>query len=343
MTPAARSCIPAVAVAAVVTAVVTAVLRRRRTLSAVAPELRTPRLWLPLSVGSAVEVALRRRLPARPAGPVAGVTITTCDVPGGQDVFVHEPPVRERPSAALLWVHGGGLVLGRPEGDHELCSRIARDLGILVVSARYRLAPEHPFPAALDDLVAALRWLAGSAAALGVDPARVAVGGASAGGGLAASVVQRAYDEELPVAFQLLLHPMLDDRTVLRRDLAGRGRIGWTPRSNAYGWTAYLGHRPGADEPRRYAAAARREDLTGLPPAWIGVGDLDLFRDEDVDYARRLADAGVPVRLLVEPGMYHAAELGLQATVPSMRAFQQAAFDALAEGLAVAVEPGAPA
>jgi acetyl esterase/lipase len=244
--------------------------------------------------------------------------------------------VRDRPGAGLLWVHGGGLVLGRPEGDHELCSRIARDLGILVVSARYRLAPEHPFPAALDDLVAALRWLADPAAGLGVDPTRVAVGGASAGGGLAASAVQRAHDEGLPVAFQLLVYPMLDDRTVLRRDLDGRGRIGWTPRSNAFGWSAYLGHQPGVAEPRQYTAAARREDLTGLPPTWIGVGDLDLFRDEDVDYARRLAEVGVPVRLLVEPGMYHAAELRLQATVPSMRAFQQAAFDALAEGLDLA-------
>jgi acetyl esterase/lipase len=153
-------------------------------------------------------------------------------------VFVYEPTVRDRPGAGLLWVHGGGLVLGRPEADHELCSRIARDLGILVVGARYRLAPEHPFPAALDDLVAVVRWLADPAAGLGVDPTRVAVGGASAGGGLAASAVQRAHDEGLPVAFQLLVHPMLDDRTVLRRDLDGRSRIGWT-----------LGRTPSAGRP----------------------------------------------------------------------------------------------
>jgi acetyl esterase/lipase len=146
--------------------------------------------------------------------------------------------------------------------------------------------------------------------------------------------VQRAHDHGLPVRFQLLLYPMLDDRTALRRDHGGRGRIAWTPRSNRYAWTSYLGHEPRADEPRRYAAAARRGNLAGLPPAWIGVGDLDLFYEEDLDYARRLRDAGVPVTLRLEPGMYHAAELELQATVPTMRAFQQAMFDALARGLA---------
>ena len=128
---------------------------------------------------------------------------------------------------------------------------------------------------------------------------------------------------------------MLDDRTVLRRDHAGRGRLIWTPRSNAYAWTAYLGHRPGAADPRPYAVGARREDLSGLPPAWIGVGDLDLFLEEDLEYARRLEKAGVPVEVAVEPGMYHAAELELHASVPSMRAFRQAAVDAVGRGLGV--------
>jgi acetyl esterase/lipase len=231
-----------------------AVARRARTISAVAPDL-----WLPLSIGSRLELeAGRRTSGARVTEPVAGVTVTRSDVPGGQDVVVYEPA--ERTGGALLWVHGGGTVLGRPEGDSELCSRMARDLGIVVVNARYRLAPEHPFPAALDDLLAALRHLHARAADLGVDPARIAVGGASAGGGLAAAVAQRATDEGVPVAFQLLVHPMLDDRTVLRRGTPGRGRLVWTPRSNRWAWTAYLGHEPRADEQRPYAAPARRLD-----------------------------------------------------------------------------------
>jgi acetyl esterase/lipase len=316
------------------TALSSAVLRRRATLSAVAPDLRLPALWLPLSIGSSLELAVARRMFSQDATAVDGVRVTSHDVPGGRDVFVYRPHDLQRPAGALLWIHGGGLVLGRPEADHDLCSRMARELGIVVVSARYRLAPEDPFPAGLDDCSAALRWLHEQAGVLGVDAQRVAVGGASAGGGLAAAVVQRAHDSGLPVAFQVLVYPMLDDRTALRRDLGGRGRVAWTPRSNTFAWAAYLGHRARREESRPYAAAARREELTGLPPAWIGVGDLDLFHDEDLEYARRLQEAGVAVEVLVEPGMYHGAELQLRTTVPSMRAFQQAMFDALAKGLA---------
>lgn len=237
-------------------AVAAAAARRHHTLSAVAPELRTPALWLPRPIIGKLSLTLARRRSRRTTDPVAGVAVTRHDVPGGRDAFVYESPGPRRPGGALLWVHGGGTILGHPESDHELCSRIARDLGIVVVSARYRLAPEHPFPAGFDDCFAALRWLHGAAPALGVDGARVAVGGASAGGGLAASVVQKAHDQGLPVAFQMLLYPMLDDRTALVRDHRGRGRIGWTPRSNTYAWTCYLGRGPRVAEPRPYAAAA---------------------------------------------------------------------------------------
>jgi acetyl esterase/lipase len=309
------------------------VVRRSRTLSAVAPDLRRPELWLPLWVDNPALLAVGRRLYSRASEPVAGVTVTGQDVPLGLDVFVHEPAERSRPSGALLWIHGGGTILGRPEMDHQLCSRIARHVGIPVVSVRYRLAPEHPFPAGLDDCYAALGWLHDSADDLGVDPARIAVGGASAGGLLAAAVVHRAHDDQLAVAFQALVYPMLDDRTVLRTDHGGRGRILWTPRSNAFAWGAYLGAVPGSVEPPPYAVPARREDLGGLPPTWIGVGDLDLFHDEDLEYARRLQKADVPVTVRVEPGMYHAAEVELHATVASMRAFQEDMFDALAAAL----------
>jgi len=310
-----------------------AVARRRHTLSAVSPQLRTPKLWLPLAVTNRLVLSLGRRMFSGGTEPVSGVTVDRHSVPGGQDVYVYEPSQRTCDGGALLWIHGGGTIFGSPEADHELCSRFARDLGILVVNITYRLAPEHPFPAGHDDCYTALRWLHDNAAQFGVDPARIAIGGASAGGGLAAATAQRATDQDLPLRFQLLVYPMLDDRTVLRRDHAGRGRLIWTPRSNRYAWTSYLGHRPGAREPLPYAAASRRTDLAGLPPAWIGVGDLDLFYEEDVDYARRLQAVGVPVDLRVEPGMYHGAENEVRPTAPAMQAFEQAMFDALATAL----------
>ncbi|WP_169981102.1 alpha/beta hydrolase [Microbispora sp. H10836] len=326
-------------------AVAAAAARRHHTLSAVAPDLRTPALrtpalWLPRPIIGKLSLALARRLSRHTTQPVTGVAVTRHDVPGGRDAYVYESPGRRRPGGALLWIHGGGTIVGHPESDHELCSRIARDLRITVVSARYRLAPEHPFPAGFDDCFAALRWMHDAAPALGVDGARVAVGGASAGGGLAASVVQKAHDQGLPVAFQMLLYPMLDDRTALVRDHRGRGRIGWTPRSNTYAWTCYLGCGPRVAEPRPYAAAGRREDLRGLPPAWIGVGDLDLFHPENLRYAERLRAAGVPVDLAVEPGMYHGADFDHHTTVPSMRAFRQGMLDALARCPAGLTTPG---
>src|SRR5215207_7382195 len=235
---------------------------------------------------------------------------------------------------ALLWMHGGGLVIGAAAADDRFCADLAERLGIVVISVEYRLAPQHPFPAPLDDCVAAWQWVQDAAAARGIDPARVAVGGESAGGGLAAALAQRLLDAggPQPVA-QLLYCPMLDDRTAARRKLDTVRHFAWTNRDNLVGWSSYLQTPPGADAVPDYAVPARRTDLAGLPPAWIGVGDIDLFHDADLEYARRLREAGVAVDVVVEPGMYHAAELELHATVTSMRAFQQAAFDALRAGL----------
>ncbi|MBS4104294.1 alpha/beta hydrolase [Tsukamurella paurometabola] len=308
--------------------------RRARALRDAGPGLRHPAAALFPSMGPLTLRAVRT-LPTPPALAAppptgGGVTVTRHDVDGGQDVYVYTPATPN--GGALLWIHGGGTIIGQPEVDHRRCLRIARDTGVVVVSTRYRLAPEHPFPAAHDDCYAALRWLHDGATGRGIDPARVGVGGASAGGGLAAGVVQRAVDEGLPVAFQLLFYPMLDDRTPARpRD--HRGALVWTRRSNAFAWDAYLGAGHADREVPAYAAPARRTDLMGLPPAWIGVGDLDLFHDEDVDYARRLEDAGIAVELLVEPGMYHAADL-LAARAAPMRAFTRSAIDALRRTLA---------
>ena len=283
---------------------------RWHAVSVVPPEMRTPLLYFRIEVRSRRALRVIRTIPVRPAPLVEGVGLTERAVPPGDGsadvpVFVYDGE-RARPSGALLWIHGGGYVGGDPAVDHTVCSAYARDLGILVVSPRYRLAPEHPFPAGLDDCYAVLRWLHAHADELGVDPTRIAVGGESAGGGLAAALAQLAYDRgEVPVRFQLLVYPMLDDRTALDRT---RPRtLVWTPECNVFGWTSYLGHPPRDREDRPYAVPSRREDLSGLPPAWVGVGDIDLFHDEDLAYAERLRAAGVACQVETVPRMYHGA------------------------------------
>ncbi len=273
---------------------------------------------------------------AAPAQKLADGVTTRHDViaaEGGRPdvrVVVYEHDNRQRPSGALVWIHGGGLVMGTPEQGDGLCSRIAAELGVLVVSVDYRLAPEHPFPNGLDDCYTALEWVHLHADELGVDPNRVAVGGDSAGGGLAAALAQMADDRGgVPVCFQLLQYPMLDDRTALR---SGPDALMWSLTSNRWAWAAYLGHPAAADEARPYASASRRDDLTGLPPAWIGVGSIDLFHDECVEYANRLRETGVACDLHVEPGMYHAAEQ-LVPTAPSMRAFVDGLVEALGKAI----------
>ncbi|MFC4562209.1 alpha/beta hydrolase [Nocardiopsis mangrovi] len=207
--------------------------------------------------------------------------------------------------AGLLWIHGGGLVIGHPSQDDRFCSSTARDLGMVVVSVDYRLAPEAPFPAALDDCAAAWEWFRRSAADLGVDPARIVVGGQSAGGGIAACLTHRLRDSGgLQPRAQLLVCPMLDDRTAARTELDEVGHWVWNNGLNRFGWRSYLGAEPGA-APAPYSVAARRDDLRGLPPAWIGVGDIDLFSEEDADYARRLRAAGVACELDIVPGAPH--------------------------------------
>ncbi|MFN8017504.1 MAG: alpha/beta hydrolase [Acidimicrobiales bacterium] len=312
--------------------------RWRRRSEPVAPELRHPVVWAPTDITNERVLRIARRAISIPTPMGPGVTLVTSRIPGpvgGPPVRVlrYEPHERSTPGPALLWIHGGGTIMGRPEQAHAWCSRVAARLGIVVVSVQYRLAPEDPFPAGLDDCLAALEWLHDDAASLGVDPERIAVGGDSAGGGLAAALAQRARDEGgPPIRFQLLVYPMLDDRTVLRADAEGLDGLLWTARSNRFAWTCYLGHPPTAEPERPWAAPARTTDLAGLPPAWIGVGDIDLFHDEDVDYARRLEEAGVPCELHVVHGMFHAAD-NVLGGAPSMVDFRRRAVRALRVGL----------
>ena len=202
------------------------------------------------------------------------------------------------PGPALLWIHGGGYVIGDAAQDDVLCRRFAQELGATVASVNYRLAPEHPYPVPVEDCYTALRWLAELPA---VDPARVANGGASPGGGVAAALALLTRDRaEIELAAQLLVYPMIDDRTVHRKGLDNPGHRLWNQSSNRFGWRAYLG-----DADPNEAVPARRDDLAGLPPAWIGVGTLDLFHDEDLAYAERLRAAGVPCEVMVVDGAFH--------------------------------------
>jgi acetyl esterase/lipase len=253
---------------------------------------------------------------------------------GEVTVRLHRPPDATGPLPALLWIHGGGLVVGNAAQDDSLARYFAREAGCIVAVVDYRLAPEHRFPAALDDCHAALVWLAQRD---DVDGARVAIGGASAGGGLAAALALAARERgEVSPAFQLLVYPMLDDRTATRTDLDETNFRMWVNESNAFGWRCYLGAEPGSDGVSPLAAPARHEDLAGLPPAWIGVGTLDLFHDEDVAYAARLSDAGVPCRLEVVEGAFHGFDLHRLA--PVTKRFHAAQAQALLDAFAVSPE-----
>jgi len=215
-------------------------------------------------------------------------------------------PVERTSDAVLLWIHGGGYILLEAYLDDAICRRIVDELGITVVSAEYRRAPKHPFPAALDDCHESWRWLQEHAEELGVDPRHALIAGESAGGGLAAALAQRLHDEGgvQPLA-QLLFCPMLDDRTALRDDLSRERFYVWDNANNWSGWACYLDDEPGLADVPAYSVPSRRESLLGLPPAWIGVGTADLFLDENEAYASRLGEDGVDAELFVAEGGMH--------------------------------------
>lgn len=307
---------------AVFTALAAAGLAKHRQVCRARPELRVAAAYTPNPLSDRSLPLIKAGLARLTQAEDASRTQVSVPSPDGPVTAFTYAPASGEPHSALLWIHGGGRVLGSAAQDHDLCQMLADHAGLFVLSVDYRLAPEHPYPAPLDDCHAALTWLVERRRADGPTAGGIAVGGASAGGGLAAELAQRAHDEGLQVDLQLLLYPMLDDRT-LSHGPQDRGRLVWTPGANRAAWSAYLSHPAGQDEQRPYAVGARRDDLTGLAPAWIGVGDLDLFYDEDVDYARRLEAAGVAVELHVEEGMYHGADaLPGTADAPSMVALR---------------------
>lgn len=259
--------------------------------------------------------------------PKRGVTVQTL---GPTSVRVHQPSTGDRPRPALLWVHGGGYVLGTAAQDDSVCGSFAQSLGIVVAAVEYRLAPEHRFPVPLHDCYDALTWLARQPE---VDPTRIAVGGASAGGGLAAALALLAHERgEVQLAFQLLAYPMLDDRTAARNDIDESDFRLWSNTSNRFGWQSYTGYPPGSVEVSGLAAPSRYDDLSGLPPAWIGVGTLDLFYDENVAYASRLREAGVKCELEIVQGAFHGFD-SVQPKAGVAQAFRFAQMAALAAAL----------
>ncbi len=223
-------------------------------------------------------------------------------------VLVYTPPGKVvEPRPAYLHMHGGGFMLGTPEINDSSNRTLATELDCVVVSVDYRLAPETRYPGALEDCYAALVWLHAHADRLGIDRSHIAIGGESAGGGHAAALAILARKRrEVPICLQLLDSPMLDDRTGSHSDLHPYcGEFVWTPASNRFGWSSLLGMEAGGPSVPAEAVPARVADLSGLPPAFIAVGALDLFLEEDLEYARRLVRAGVPTELHVIPGAFH--------------------------------------
>ena len=304
-------------------------LALRDALTAVPTDLRSP--FMAISFPTTARTVPFFRRPFRltlPSGP--GVTITNRPADGVLEVPVRitMPDGSDSNRPAVLWIHGGGTVIGSPQFESPTLGLLARELGAVVVSPDYRLAPEHPFPAALDDCMATLRWMCDHADELGINVDRIAVAGVSAGGGLAAAVAQRSHDEGIPLCAQVIVYGMLDDRTVLTDDHGGRGEFVVTPSGYQFAWTAYLGRQVHSSHAPQYAAPSRRTDLTGLPPTWVGVGDVDLLYPENVAYAEKLKACGVPCELITVAGMYHGAD-GLAPKAQSMREFQRSMLDHL--------------
>ncbi|GAN97889.1 lipase/esterase/arylesterase [Komagataeibacter europaeus NBRC 3261] len=307
----------------------------------VAPEFRAALKALPSFDGlsdATLEETRKAFISAIRSVRVAGhpdVLVGECHVPGpagAPDVpVVTYRPVASSPNApALVYIHSGGIVSGTPEVDDARCRQMVSELGLVIFSVDYRLAPEAPCPAAIEDCYAVLKWAHDHAPDLKIDRNRLIIGGDSAGGGLTACLALLARDRaEIKVLFQLLIYPMLDDRTgTTLMPSPALGEYIWTRSANHYAWNAYLGKTPGSPGISEYAAAFRATDLTGLPPAYIGVGSLDLFLDEDLEYARRLMAAGVPTEVCVIPGAYHVFDVFIP-DAPLSRQFRASYFTAL--------------
>jgi len=267
---------------------------------------------LPAARAASVQMiaAMKAQMPDIP-----GVIIKDRTIPGPEGapdiaVRIYRPEKLSGPAPALLWIHAGGYMLGSIDQEDIGAKQFALAGECVVVATEYRLAPENPFPAPLEDCYAALKWLAGHTKELRVDRSRIAIGGASAGGGLASGLALLARDRaEVDIIFQLLVYPMINDCNIAPASDTLPDTLFWTREANRIGWRSYLGREPGGEGISCYAAASRATNLEGLPPAYIAVGDLDLFAQEDIEYARRLIEAGVPTELHIYSGGCHAFDM----------------------------------
>lgn len=283
----------------------------------------------PMVLSDATLPMIRAALPGMIAAiplPDLPVVVSEVSVPSGDGdrtvrCMMLRPAAMSDNGPAILHMHGGGHVLGMPEMNTGTLMTWADVLGCLILSVDYRLSPETRFPGALEDCYAALGWLHAEAEALGIDSARIAVSGESAGGALAAGLALMARDrDEFAIAFQHLEQPRLDDRTATSATPNPyTGEFVWTRASSHFCWIAQLGKEPGGDDTSSYAAPARATDLSGLPRTFIAVGALDLFVDECLDYAHRLIRAGVPTELHVYPGCMHGFGMARD-SAPAIRA-----------------------
>ena len=286
------------------------------------PELRAPlemmlEAWPGLTAGGLAEMrkGLKALADSAPAARPGSVKVEDLLVPGPfRDsellLRVYRPQTAQTLLPVLYWMHGGGMVIGSVNLDDALLAGAVDRLGIAAVSVEYRLAPEYPDPTPIEDCYAGLVWIASQGASMHLDSDRIAVGGASAGGGLAAGLALLARDRSgPPIAFQLLLEPMLDDRSATRSSTQYDRTTLWDRNDNQWGWSALLGERVGTDVVSPYAAPSRASVLKGLPAAFIDVGEVETFRDECIDYAARLSTAGVPTEFHMYPGAFHGFDL----------------------------------
>lgn len=284
--------------------------------------------------------ALLKGEPVEP-GIYGSVRVERIEVPGSPPVpaLLYRPVGDGEARPAILNIHGGGYICGNIEREHSDMLDLAEALGCVILSVGYRLAPENPWPAPSDDCLAGLSWLHAAAGELGIDRARIAVRGVSAGGGLAAGLTLRVRGRsDLAIAYLMLVYPMLDDRTA---GTPSTGHYVWPLAANRFGWASLLG--AAADNPPAEAVPARAGDLTGFPPTFLAVGDIDLFAGEDLAFAQALLAAGVPTELHLYPGAYHG--FVLVAAAGCAQAFARDARVALARafGSPQTIQQGKPA
>ncbi|MEI3605684.1 alpha/beta hydrolase [Pseudogracilibacillus sp. SE30717A] len=293
------------------------------------PELReTLELFPPLDIDN-IEATRQGMAAAAQMNEITideSVVISEKMIPGLENnpsvrVKIYEPKERTETLPGLLWIHGGGYVLGTADEGDALGQQFVLEANCVVVSVDYRLAPEHPYPAALEDCYAALKWFSDQADELDVDRSRIGVAGQSAGGGLTAALALFTRDKKGPeLCFQMPLYPMIDDRNNTPSNLEITGNMIWNYDLNEKGWTMYLNGKNGTDEVSQYAAPARATDLSNLPYTYTCIGQLDPFRDETLDYVTRLSRAGVDVEFHLYPGAYH----GFEGIVPTASISQRA-------------------